>query len=299
MRVELTGGLSLSRVALGCMRLHDWQLSDKKLLHFIEWCVDSGVSTFDHADIYGGDHHNEKLFGAALKLSPAIKEKITLTTKCAIVVSEEGPDKKSRYYDTDRKYIVKQVDNSLAALGVEKIDLLFVHMYDLLADPYVLTATLIDLVKQGKVGQLGLSNHSTQEVELMQSIAIQKFVAHQFKLNPLDITNLSNGVMTQCFSQNIHPMVWSPVAGSEFFPPRTDNAKKIKVLLESIASEQEHYHIDRIIYQWLLMHPAKPTVVLGSGNPDRIRNALFAEHDNIMSRSQWYRIAESAGYPFW
>lgn len=299
MLIKLPGDLSISRIALGCMRLHEWKLDQRELIALIEWCLDNGINTFDHADIYGGSHRNEQLFGAALNHAPSLKTKINIVTKCSIVIEDNTPNPSYRHYNTDADYIVKQVDGSLAALGVEQIDVLLVHMFDLLVRPDKLAETLGKLIRQGKVNQIGLSNHAPHELDLMQSNSIQKFVVHQFKLNPLDVTNLVNGVMTQCLAKDIHPMVWSPVAGGELFSFRSEKSKKMGAVLESIASEQGHSNLDQIVYQWLLMHPAKPTVVLGTGDYSRIRNALYAEHANVMSRSQWYRITEAAGYPLW
>lgn len=299
MLAKLPGDISLSRIALGCMRLHEWKLDKKELINLIEWCLDNGINTFDHADIYGGSHQNEKLFGVALGHSPSLKTKINIVTKCSIVEGVKDPRQSYRHFNTEADYIIDQVDGSLTALGVEQIDILLVHMFDLLVQPAKLVEVLERLIRQGKVNQIGLSNHTPQEFELMQSNSIQKFLVHQFKLNPLDVTNLINGVMTHCLAKNVHPMVWSPLAGGELFLARTEKVKKVVALLASIAEEQGHSNLDQVVYQWLLMHPAKPTVVLGTGNYSRIRNALYAEHANVMSKSQWYLIAEAAGYPMW
>lgn len=288
--------LSLSRVTLGCMRLHEWGLKQRELLSLIEWCIDNNITTFDHADIYGGYNQNEKLFGNALKLSPSIRNQITLISKVGIVVPQNGIN---RYFNTERDYIFGQIDKSLAALGVEKIDLLFVHMFDLLADPHTLNETLAELVNTGKVGHIGLSNHSTHEVDLVQATSKLNIVAHQFKVNMLDITNLTNGVMLQCMSKNIHPMIWSPIGGREIFSSKSETVSKINAVLNLVAKEQGHDQLDRVVYQWLLMLPSKPTVVVGSGTRERIENALIALNQNEMSRIQWYRIAAEIGYPFW
>lgn len=107
MRVNLNEEFSISKIVIGCMRMNQWELSIDETVEFIEWCIENGITTFDHANIYGGNHINEYLFGEALKVKPELREKIEIITKCNIcVANDENPNINTRYFDTSREYIV-------------------------------------------------------------------------------------------------------------------------------------------------------------------------------------------------
>jgi len=299
-RVNLHGDFSISKLVIGCMRMQDWHLSVEQRVEFIEWCIEQGMTTFDHADIYGGSHRNEALFGEALQLKPELREKIEIITKCAICVpNEENPTIKTRYFNTDHEYIVKHVNKSLEKLNCGYIDLLLIHMHDLLVNPKQLNETLHQLVDEGKVKFVGLSNHSPLEFDTLQKYTDIKFVAHQFMLNPLGIENYKNGTMTHCLKEGIHPMFWSPVAGGRIFNPTNAFEENMKNVLEGIRQELDLEHIDQVIYKWLFKHSSDPVIVLGTGNKERIKRAIDSIDGVPMTREQWYKILVEAGYVLW
>ncbi|MBU2319734.1 MAG: aldo/keto reductase, partial [Gammaproteobacteria bacterium] len=82
-------GFEGSRIAQGFWRLEEWNMTASETLGFIEACLDLGVTTFDHADIYGG-YQCEALFGEALKLKPALRDKMEIITKCGILLPSEN-----------------------------------------------------------------------------------------------------------------------------------------------------------------------------------------------------------------
>jgi len=282
------------------MRLHEWGFSLEQRIEFVEWCIDQGITTFDHADIYGGNHHNESLFGEVLQMKPELREKIEIITKCSMCVSnDENPDIKTRYFNTNSDYIIKQVNNSLEKLQCEYIDLLLIHMHDLLVNPKELNDTLNQLKDEGKVKYFGLSNHNPLEFDTLQKYADVKFVTHQFMLNPLGIENYKNGTMTHCLKEGIHPMFWSPLAGGRIFNPKNAFEENMKNVLESIRRELHLEAIDEVVYKWLLKHSSDPIIVLGTGNSERIKRALNSIDGIQMTKEQWYKILIEAGYKLW
>lgn len=90
-RIELTtGGPNFSRIVAGIMRLREWEMDTPALLDFIHQCLDLGITTFDHADIYGS-YTVEALFGKALAAEPSLRNRIEIVTKCGIqLVSRIG-----------------------------------------------------------------------------------------------------------------------------------------------------------------------------------------------------------------
>ena len=130
-RVQLThDGPELSRVVAGVMRLREWGMDTAALLDFIHQCLDLGVTTFDHADIYGS-YTCEEIFGRALAAEPGLRGRIELVTKCGIqLVTPNRPDTRVHHYDTSREHIIASAERSLRNLNVETIDLLLIHRPD-------------------------------------------------------------------------------------------------------------------------------------------------------------------------
>ena len=300
MRVNLQDNFSISKLVIGCMRLNEWNLNVKQRIEFVEWCIEQGVTTFDHADIYGGNHRNEELFGEVLQMKPQLREKIEIITKCSICVpNDANPNIKTRYFNLDSKYIIKQVNKSIEKLKCDYIDLLLIHMHDLLVNPKELNDTLNQLKEEGKVKYFGLSNHNPLEFDTLQKYTDVKFVTHQFMLHPLGIENYKNGTMTHCLKEGIHPMFWSPLAGGRIFNPTNAFEENMKNVLEGIKQELHLREVDEVIYKWLLKHSSDPVIVLGTGNRERIKRALHSLQGVQMTREQWYKIITEAGYKFW
>ena len=93
-KIKLTTDFSLSRIIHGVMRLEDWNLSNKNLITFLEKLMGLGVTSFDHADIYG-DYSCEKIFGNALRLQPSLRKNMQIITKCGIKpLSDKHPERK-------------------------------------------------------------------------------------------------------------------------------------------------------------------------------------------------------------
>ncbi|MBN1658839.1 MAG: aldo/keto reductase, partial [Anaerolineae bacterium] len=152
------GGPWVSRLAWGLWRLASWDLSDEELLGLIHAVLDLGITTFDHADIYG-DYQAEELFGRALALEPSLRDTMQLVTKCGVkLVSGRRPANRSHHYDTSREHIVASVENSLRALCTDHVDLLLIHRPDPLMDADEVAAAFDALRDAGKVLHFGVSN---------------------------------------------------------------------------------------------------------------------------------------------
>ena len=92
-------------------------------------------------------------------------------------------------------------------------------------------------------------------------------------------------------------MAWSPLGGGGIFNPTDDNSVRLKTKLESIAKELGTGPIDKVIYAWILRHPAKIITVVGSGKLNRLKNAVGALKIDLTTE-QWFDIlVASQGYP--
>src|SRR5215468_11041601 len=120
-------GLPLSPIVAGAWRMAEWGWTPQERLRWIEQAMELGVTSFDHADIYG-DYAVEGLFGEALALQPGLRNKLQLVDKCGIkLVSQRRPAHRIKSYDTSRAHIVASVEASLRALRTDRLDLLLIH----------------------------------------------------------------------------------------------------------------------------------------------------------------------------
>lgn len=299
LRRFLAEDFSISTISVGCMRMEQWSRSPTETARFLEQCIERGVTTFDHADIYGGDHANESRFGEALKQAPGLRGRMEIVTKCGIRFSDATGRKTGfRYFDASAKVIQAQVENSLRSLGCSTIDLLLIHMHDLLAEPEEVGVTLHRLMSRGMVRHFGLSNHSPLEFDALQRWSDLPFVTNQVLLNPFNIENLRNETLTHCVREGIHPMVWSPLAGGRLFRPTDAREREVVAVLREIQEELGVNDLDQVVLPWLLQHPSRPALVLGTGDIERIERGVASAHISLTGE-QWYRILTSAGYEFW
>ena len=159
--------MKLSPIAAGLWRLHQWGLDTQGLVNWIEQALALGITSFDHADIYG-DYTVESQFGRALAAEPGLRNRLQIITKCGIkLVSAQRPAHRIKSYDSSRAHVVASVDASLRALRTDRIDLLLLHRPDLLLDPDELADTLRRLLAAGKVLHFGVSNHTPGQLALL------------------------------------------------------------------------------------------------------------------------------------
>ena len=197
-RIEMAkGGPFLSRMALGLWRLADWGLDDVQLLDLIHASLELGITTFDHADIYG-DYACEQLFGRALLREPSLREGMQLVTKCGIkLVSARRPEHGIKHYDTSRAHIIASAENSLRMLNTDHIDLLLIHRPDPLMDAGEIATAFTALREAGKVLHFGVSNFTPSQFELLASRLDFTLVTNQVELSPMNMEVLHDGTIDQ------------------------------------------------------------------------------------------------------
>ena len=270
-------GPEFSRIALGMWRLDSWQLTARQRLEFLEQALDLGITTIDHADIYG----SEVPFGESLALAPALRQRIEIITKCGIV-----PGGQVAYYDTSRQHIIKSLENSLRDLKTDYVDLLLIHRPDPLMQADEIAAAFEQLHGSGKVRHFGVSNFTPAQFDLLASR--HKLVTNQVELSPLFLNPLHDGTLDQCQQHRISPIVWSALAGGRLFSEKTDQVLRVRATLDELAL---HYGVSAttIVYAWLLQHPSCPVVLTGSGRITILKEAVAAI-GLTLSRSHWFAI---------
>lgn len=296
-RVHLPhGGVSLSRLVLGGMRLATGGDDGSAAAELIEHAVSLGITTFDHADIYGG-YAVEEAFGRALAAWGGDRESIELVTKCDIMLPVEArPQNRVKHYDTSPTHIRTSVERSLRNFDTEYVDLLLLHRPDPLLAADDTAAALAELVKAGKVRAVGVSNFLPHQVDLLQSRLDIPLAANQVELSVLATGALTDGSLDHAQQHRYAPMIWSPLGGGGLFTSNDARSARVRAVVERIAAESE-VSPGVVALSWVLRHPSKPVAVLGTTNPDRLTD-LARSCELHLGRQDWFEILEaSEGHP--
>lgn len=285
-------GPEFSRFVMGYWRLMDWNMSPVQLVSFIEEHLDLGITTVDHADIYGG-YLCEAAFGEALKLAPALRSRMEIVTKCGIATTAK-PEHALGHYITDRDHIVKSAEQSLVNLATDHIDLLLIHRPDPLMDADEVAEAFLNLHQSGKVRHFGVSNFTPAQFALLQSRLPFTLATNQVEISPVHQPLLLDGTLDQLQQLRIRPMAWSCLGGGRLF--NDDAFQPLRDELSTIAQELNAESIEQVVYAWIMRLPSKPLPIIGSGKIERVRAAIAAE-ELQMTRQQWFRIRKAAlGY---
>ena len=285
-------GPEFSRFVMGYWRLMDWNMSPLQLASFIEEHIDLGVTTVDHADIYGG-YQCEAAFGEALKLVPALRDRMEIVTKCGIATTAK-PEHALGHYITDSAHIIRSAEQSLVNLATDRIDLLLIHRPDPLMDADEVAEAFLNLHQSGKVRHFGVSNFTPAQFALLQSRLPFTLATNQVEISPVHQPLLLDGTLDQLQQLRIRPMAWSCLGGGRLF--NDDEVQPLRNELDTIARELNAESIEQVVYAWILRLPSKPLPIIGSGKIERVRSALAAE-ELQMTRQQWFRIRKAAlGY---
>jgi predicted oxidoreductase len=288
-QIELTQNLTFSRIIHGYWRLAEWNLSNQELLKLIQQTIDLGITTFDHADIYG-NYTCEQLFGDALSLKSELRKNLQLVTKCGIKLkSDKFPANTINSYNYSYKHIISSVENSLKNFKTDYVDVLLLHRPSPFFNPEEVAKAFYQLKQSGKVLHFGVSNFTPQQFEMLSSYIEIPLVTNQVEISPYCLEHFNNGNIDYFLTKRIKPMAWSPLAGGKLMKPTSEKEFRIVNTLRDIANELNVEKIDTLIYAWLLMHPTQIMPVVGSQHIERVKNAVEATKIT-MNTEQWLKI---------
>ena len=294
MRVTVSekSALSYSRLVYGVWRLaDDADVSVSHVRAKIDAALAEGMTTFDHADIYG-DYECEALFGKALAEDGNLREQMQLVSKCDIaLISDKFPARRVKYYDTSADYIRSSVENSLRHLHTDRLDTLLIHRPDPLMDAAETGKVLDDLIDSGKILSAGVSNFRPESWRLLQKHMTHKLVVNQIEISVLHREAFINDDLSALQLDDMAVMAWSPLAGGRLFADDAA-AQRVRPLLQAIA-EQNDTRIDVVALAWLIQHPAQIMPVVGTNNLQRIKG-LGKALDLFMDRETWFEIWTAA-----
>ncbi|NOH50471.1 aldo/keto reductase family oxidoreductase [Vibrio rotiferianus] len=287
--VTAPNGPEFSELVQGYWRAVDWGMTAQERLSFLKQHIELGITTVDHADIYG-NYECEALFGEALALDKSVREQIQIVTKCDInLCGDKTPERKINHYDTSAAHIYQSVNNSLERLNVDEIDVLLIHRPDVLMDADEVAEAFSELHKVGKVKHFGASNFTPRQFELLQSRLGKPLVTNQVEINPLNFEVAHDGTLDQMQTLRVRPMAWSCLGGGSIFTGDTEQAVRVRNELENIREEVGANSIDEVIYAWVRRLPSKPMPIIGSGKIERVHSAVNALNIEL-TREQWYRV---------
>jgi predicted oxidoreductase len=281
-----------SLLSAGFWRLNEWDMHTSDLIDFIEHCFELGITTFDHADIYG-DYGNEALFGKALKERPGLRDNMELVTKCGICLTGSSrPEHTVQHYNTTKSHIRASVEQSLRNLETEVIDLILIHRPDPLMNAAEMADVFSSLIDEGKIRHVGVSNFTPSQFEMFQSKLDVPLVTNQLECSLLHLNPIYDGSFDQAQLFGFSPMIWSPFAGGRLFNENSDRANRVRHSCNELAIKYG-VSIDQIMLAWLLLLPCNPQPVLGTGKKERISIAASAT-ELMLERQDWYRLLEAS-----
>lgn len=295
-RINLPNGRALSQLAYGVWRLSDAQDTTVNAnLERIDACLAQGITTFDHADIYG-DYRCEALFGQAIKARPALRDQIEVVTKTDIMLlSQQWPGTRVKHYDTSPAHVTASVERSLQRIAVDVIDLLLIHRPDPLMDAEALGRCLDGLVDSGKVRGVGVSNFMPWDVDLLQSRMKHRLQVNQIELGLLHTAPFTNGQVAHAQQHRMPVMAWSPLGGGRLHTQAGQAGTAAARLAPRLQELARASAVDEtaVAIAWLLHHPAQVLPVLGSNQLERM--ARFADATRVpMDRQTWFELYELA-----
>lgn len=294
-------GLTVPAVALGCMRICDVSAGQAQKL--VDTALELGCNFFDHADIYGAGRC-EEAFADAIRMSPSVREKIILQSKCGIVSGV--------MYDFSKEHILSSVDGILKRLRTDYLDVLVLHRPDALMEPEEVAEAFDLLESSGKVRHFGVSNHNPSQIELLKKCVRQSIVTDQLQFSLPNSSMIQSGmevnmttdgsmdrdgyVLNYCRLNDITIQTWSPFQYG-FFEGVYIGNEKYAELNRCLSEIAERYDTEptAIAAAWILRHPANMQLIAGTTSPERL--ALICRAADItLTRQEWYQLYLAAGH---
>lgn len=291
--------LQVSEIALGCMRIAN--MSSQEANTLINTAIEVGINFFDHADIYGGGK-SEEIFAKAMDMSPMVREKMMIQSKCGI---REGS------FDSSKNHILTSVDGILKRLNTDYIDTLLIHRPDALVEPEEVAEAFSHLKTSGKVKHFGVSNHNSGQIELLKKYVDVPLIFNQLQLSIMRTGMIDAGlnvnmkvdasvdhdgqILDYCRLNDITIQAWSPFQYGFFEGVFLGNDKfeELNLVIDRIALK---YGVTNsaIAVAWILRHPAKIQTIIGTTKVSRVKDMSEA-YKAPLTIEEWYEIYRAAG----
>ena len=280
--------LSYSKLIAGTMLWGSWgkEMTKAKRIELIETAYDVGISSFDHADIYG-NYTTENDFGNAFSESGLSRDSVQFISKCGIAMVCENKAYKTKHYNYSSSYIIDAVHNSLRNLKTEYLDLLLLHRPSPLLYPEEVAEAINFLLDSGKILSFGVSNFTSSQIDLLANyIPIH---VNQIEISLTHNEPMFDGQLDYCQRKHILPMSWSPLGILK--KPQSQWPSKLQYAIFKLTKKYD-CGFASIALAWLLKHPAKIHPILGTTNPNRLIEAQQALQIQL-NEEDWFFLLEA------
>ncbi|HOB24665.1 MAG TPA: aldo/keto reductase [Kaistella sp.] len=281
--------MQFSPIIIGTMRWGIWGAnhSEKEVQKLIETSLVLGLSTFDHADIYG-NYTTEKLFGDAFCGMGINREEVQLISKCGIEMPCENRSFEIKSYNYSKEHILYSVDKSLENLKTDYLDLLLLHRPSPLMNPEEIAESCDILREKKKVRHFGVSNFSPSQFDLINDAF--PLITNQIEVSVNHTDSFYDGTLDQMMLKKLQPMAWS-VMGN-YFSENSEQNSRIKKVLEELCPKYDAEE-NQILLAFILKHPAKILPVIGTSKTETIKK--FKEVLNLsLEREDWFKLLKAS-----
>ncbi len=290
--------LNASIIGLGCNNF-GWKCDAAQIKTVVDAALDSGITFFDTADMYG-DTRSEEMLGAALG---ARRSDVIVATKFGALMDENGKRK-----GASRAVVFESAEASLRRLGTDYIDLYQVHFPDR-ETPWAETMeALHELVQSGKVRFIGVSNVTVDDLKQTATIAAEKhitpFVSCQSEYSLL-VRDVEKDVLPEVSRQSMGFLPYFPLAsgmltgkytngtpkgsrleGASGFLERFADIHAVELARKAstFAAERNRTPVE-LAFSWLASHPVVTSIIAGATSPEQVRQNARAA-DKLMAKNE-------------
>lgn len=268
-----------------------WRWKDRgnetmeRIERVVNLCLQLGINTFDHADVYG-DYSIEEYFGKVLKKGSFKREDVVLFSKCGVCKSAKG----FTYYNTSVDHITGSINNSLKRLSTDYLDVFLLHHNDHLSDLESTAKALMQMVKQGKIKSIGVSDFSVFQHQQLATYLSVPIVTNHVELNLLNISAIEDGRVDFIKQRYSKPLAWAPLAGGRILNGLDPKSELLRSKLSDIGAKHSA-NVEQTAVAWLIQLGTLP--IIGSLNEERIKNAATATEIKL-SHEDWYELLNIA-----
>jgi aryl-alcohol dehydrogenase-like predicted oxidoreductase len=298
-----TTGLDVSKLCLGCMTFgipdrgaHPWTLDEEKSRPIIRKAVELGINFFDTANTYS-DGTSEEIVGRALR-DMTRRDETVIATKVYNALGPPGAPKAPNRSGLSRKAILQGIDDSLARLGTDYVDLYQIHRWDYETPIEETLEALNDVVRSGKARYIGASSmyawQFCKALYLSKANGWAAFVSMQDHLNLLNREE-EREMLPLCEDRGIAVLPWSPLArgrltrdadatsersqsdafGSTLYAAMVDSDRQVISRVAGVAKSHDVPRA-RVALAWLLAKPVVTAPIVGASKPYHLDDAVAA-----------------------
>lgn len=280
---------SYSKIIAGTMTWGTWgkNYTCQEMSELMHYCMEIGITTFDHADIYGG-YSTEAAFGNAFSESKIHREEIQLITKCGIQMADNSRSTIVKHYNYSKEYIVWSAEQSLKNLKTDYLDFFLLHRPSPLMHPDPIAEAISKLLEEGKIRSFGVSNFNPCQIALLETAIPVSGNQVEFSLTANEV--MYDGSLEYCLAGKRMAMSWSPLG--TYFRNKNAQTKRIKRAIKPMLSKYNATD-DQLLLAWILKHPAGVYPVVGTASKKRLKASIEATQIEL-ELEDWFILLEAS-----